>query len=82
MQSGPQAVVTPLTRARATMQKLHQQSTANASEDNRVGAKPLYAAPSLLDVLADGFSRLRTKLAKYLSPPPGNAEPQLRPIQQ
>ncbi len=73
MQDGPQAIITPLTRARAAMQKLHQQSTANASEDNRVGAKPLYAAPSLLAVLADGFSRLRTKLATYLSPPPGNA---------
>jgi hypothetical protein len=56
MQDGPQAVVTPLTRARATMQKLAEQAAASS------------AAPSLLDVLADGFSRLRTKLADYLTP--------------
>jgi len=56
MQDGPQAVVTPLTRARATMQKLAAQEAASS------------AAPNLLDVLADGFSRLRTKLAYYLAP--------------
>ncbi len=68
-QSGPQAVVTPLTKARAAMQKLPQQSPANPSEENRVGAKPLYAAPNLLQILADGFTRLRSKLATYISPP-------------
>ncbi len=68
-QSGPQAVTTPLTRVRATMQKLPQQSPANPSEENRVGAKPLYAAPNLLQVLAEGFTRLRTRLATYLTPP-------------
>jgi hypothetical protein len=50
MQDGPQAVVTPLTRARATMQKLAAQEATPA------------AAPNLLDVLTDGFSRLRIKL--------------------
>lgn len=55
-QDGPQAVTTPLTRARATMQKLAAQNAASIS------------TPNLLDVLADGFSRLRTKLAYYLAP--------------
>ena len=73
-QDGPQAVVTPLTRARAAMQKLPQQSPANPSEENRVGAQPLYAAancpqPTILQVLAEGFTRLRTRLATYLTPP-------------
>jgi len=63
MQDGPQAVVTPLTRARATMQKLAAQEAASS------------AAPTLLDVLADGFTRLRTKLANYLAPKAARAEP-------
>jgi hypothetical protein len=58
-QNGPQAVVTPLTRARATMQKLADQAAASNT------------APSLLDVLADGFSRLRERLATYLNPSTG-----------
>lgn len=53
-QDGPQTVVTPLTRARATMQKLA--TTANSPQ------------PTILTVLADGFTRLRTKLAHHLSP--------------
>ena len=81
MQDGPQAVVTPLTRARAAMQKLPQQSPANPSEENRVGAQPRGGKAPLrgLQILAEGFTRLRSKLATLISPAPGNAEPQLGP---
>jgi integron integrase len=60
-QDGPQAVVTPLTRARAAMQKLTaehgQPSTAHSQQ------------PTIIQVLSDGFTRLRAKLAMYLSHP-------------
>ena len=64
-QDGPQAIVTPLTRARAAMQRLKDEN-----------AKFPEQAPSLLQVLADGFTRLRTKLATYLAPPAAPPLPQ------
>jgi len=62
MQDGPQAVVTPLTRARAAMQKLA--TAANCPQPTAHCPQP-----TILQVLAEGFTRLRTKLATYLSPP-------------
>jgi hypothetical protein len=61
MQDGPQAVVTPLTRARAAMQKLNTTHAPTHPHTNT-------PSPTLLEVLAEGFTRLRTKLAYYLAP--------------
>ncbi len=69
-QSGPQAVVTPLTKARAAMQKLADQAP-------QVSGLIPQPSPNLLQILAEGFTRLRSKLATYISPAPGNAEPRL-----
>lgn len=69
MQSGPQAVVTPLTKARAAMQKLQHPSVPTNPQTHA----PSHPSSRLLSVLADGFTRLRTKLATYLSPHHTNA---------
>jgi integron integrase len=55
-QNGPQAVETPLTKARAAMHEMAK----GAARPETVG---------ILDILADGFTRLRTQLAKYITPP-------------
>ena len=60
-QDGPQGVRTPLTRARAAMQVLTSQPVES-------GAASAGDAPNIISVLADGFSRLRAKLATYLNP--------------
>jgi hypothetical protein len=61
-QNGPQAVTTPLTRARAAMQKQNLQAP-------QVSDSIPQPSMNMLQVLADGFSRLRAKLATYLTPP-------------
>ena len=61
-QNGPQAVTTPLTRARAAMQQLPPQSAA-------ADGQPPHA-PGLLNMIADGFARLRTRIAQYIAPSP------------
>ncbi len=63
-QNGPQAITTPLTRARAAMQKLAPQPKQPST------ASPQQPAPGILDVLADGFSRLRSCIARYIAPSP------------
>jgi integron integrase len=63
-QNGSQAVTTPLTKARVAMQKL---STLHSP-------LPTAPPPSILDILADGFTRLRTHLAKHITPPAPNLE--------
>ncbi len=68
-QDGPQAVVTPLTRARAAMQRLNPTHAPTHPHTNT-------PSPTLLAVLAEGFTRLRTRLATYLTPNPGDTEPQ------
>jgi len=62
-QGGPQSITTPLTRARAAMQALDQKP----AEPSASSPQP---APGLLDVLADGFSRLRACIARYIAPNP------------
>ncbi len=63
-QNGPQAITTPLTRARAAMQNLAPQPTQPSA------ASPQQPVPGLLDVLADGFSRLRACITRYIVPDP------------
>ena len=58
-QNGPQAVKTPLTRARAAMQR------ASSSQIPASGAQ---SPPGILDILAQGFLRLRTRIAQYIGP--------------
>ena len=60
--NGPQAVTTPLTRAREAMKGLDRQT-----ETPPAHLPP--GAPSVLDVLANGFSRLRAAIARCISPP-------------
>jgi integron integrase len=57
--NGPQAVATPLTRARAAMQDLSPESRPAPQGEKR---------GSMLDILADGFSRLRASIARCVSP--------------
>ena len=57
-QNGPQAVRTPLTRARAAMQNLEAGRPDPAAHEH----------PGVLDILAESFSRLRARIADYISP--------------
>ena len=57
-QQGPQAVTTPLTRARAAMQKQEQSRPHPAPTQHK--------APTILEIVADGFHRLRTRIAACL----------------
>ncbi len=66
-QQGAQSVTTPLTRARAAMQKL---SLGARNPEPKTENTPAY--PGILDILADGFSRLRARLAKYITPDGGS----------
>ena len=65
-QEGPQSIETPLTRARAAMQNLQKESSPDFSVSE---CQRFSVSPSLLQVLAAGFTRLRQNLANYLSPP-------------
>ena len=57
-QQGAQAVRTPLTRARAAMEKLQTKA-----------ARPVAGAPSgILGVLAEAYTRLRLQIASYVRP--------------